>query len=508
MVHEPDIAVEDVPAAEGAALPTAGASLPLVEEARDPGPASESVPASAPPARRGLPLGAVARKIVLPGLAALLVSGFTWLALPPRYAAEARLMPEARNIASPATRAQILSSREFARQVIDTAGLADRLIPERPSLSDRLNAVLGAPAAASTGETAALRVLEGGLSVRDRTDGQTAIRFVAADPALAADVANAVADSYLRLREARGAFNMEAGGPIALPVRLAARATPAAAPLAPAPALAAAGAGFATLAAALGLSYWRRRRQRPAPLRPQPETPLLPQTAPEGAAHLPWIGGESPDDTEDTLLPRRRLSRDGEVADLARLIDMRGEAARLVAVTGPAPDEGIARCALALARALATPERRTVIVCLDVTAPALAELTADPRAPGLTDLLFGVASFSDVIHREAASRCHVIPPGRGACEASGLMAADRLTLILTALMQTYDHVVVAAPPLCHTEGAERVAALKPTLILVTEPGGPATDAVQAFDALAAQGFADIAMVTFTAAETAPLPQAA
>lgn len=88
-----------------------------------------------------------------------------------------------------------------------------------------------------------------------------------------------------------------------------------------------------------------------------------------------------------------------------------------------------------------------VIVCLDMASPLLDELTADPRAPGLTDLLFGVASFSDTIHREAASRCHVIPPGRGARDADGLIATDRLTLILSALEQTYDHVVVAAPPL-------------------------------------------------------------
>ena len=54
----------------------------------------------------------------------------------------------------------------------------------------------------------------------------------------------------------------------------------------------------------------------------------------------------------------------------------------------------------------------------------------------------------------------------------------------------------------------RIAGLGPTLILVTHPGARTTDAVQAFDALAARGFGDIAMVTF--AEPAPgrLPHAA
>ena len=85
---------------------------------------------------------------------------------------------------------------------------------------------------------------------------------------------------------------------------------------------------------------------------------------------------------------------------------------------------------------------------------------------------------------------------------------ETVPLILRALEQTYDHVVVAAPPLGKLEEAGRIAGLGPTLILVTHPGARTTDAVQAFDALAARGFGDIAMVTF--AEPAPgrLPHAA
>ncbi|MBS9476460.1 tyrosine-protein kinase family protein [Ancylobacter radicis] len=500
MVDEPDIAREMAPAegAESAAMPGAA---PIAT-------------AEAAPGRHRLRRSwhLYRRHLLVPSLLAVLAGSLVGLAVEPRYAAEARLLPEARGMAAAATRAQIISSREFARQVLDDSRLAERLAGRSLTLTDRLNALLGAPATASTGDLAALRAVEGGLSVSDRADGQTTIRFVAPHPALAAEVANAFADGYLRLRQARGAFNMESGGPIAMPARLAVRAQAPAEALAPAPALAAGGAALGVFGFAFGLQMFRRRR-RSNPPAPPATVPQLPELAREGAAqHLPWIGGESVDYAEEgDLLPRRHLSREGELADLSRMVELRGDAARLVVVTGPSTDEGIARCALALARSLAAPERRTVIVCLDVMAPALAELTADPRAPGLTDLLFGVASFSDAIHREAASRCHVIPPGRGACEASGLVGADRLTLILRALMQTYDHVVVAAPPLGTAEGAERIAALKPTLILVTQPGGPATDAVHAFDHLAAQGFGDIAMVTFTempAPTPAPLPQAA
>lgn len=240
----------------------------------------------------------------------------------------------------------------------------------------------------------------------------------------------------------------------------------------------------------------------PAP-QPDPADDDRPKGLP--SRHLPWIGSSPPGDAAPgEPAPRAPVPAEGTLADLSKLVALRGEAARLVLVTGPEADEGVARCALALARALAEPERRVVLVCLDVAAQALAELGEDPRAPGLTDLLFAVASFSEVIHRDAASRCHVIPPGRGVRDGETLVAADRMVLILSALTQTYDHVVVAAPPLAAADGAERLAALDPTVVLVTRPDAPATDAVEAFDALGARGFDEIAMVTFERPAPAPV----
>jgi uncharacterized protein involved in exopolysaccharide biosynthesis/Mrp family chromosome partitioning ATPase len=226
----------------------------------------------------------------------------------------------------------------------------------------------------------------------------------------------------------------------------------------------------------------------------------------DGPHHLPWIGSPGSDVPEGGAA-RAEAKRENTLADLSRLVELRGEGARLVIVTGPEPDEGVARCALALARSLAASELRVVLVCLDVSSEALNALGLDERAPGLTDLLFAVASFSETIHRDSASRSHLIPPGRGSRDADGLVAADRLILILSALAQTYDHVVVAAPPLGMAVGAGKIAALKPTVILVTRPDGSATDAVEAFDTLAARGFGEIAMVTFARDQVAIEPVA-
>ncbi|MCJ8141621.1 lipopolysaccharide biosynthesis protein [Ancylobacter sp. A5.8] len=422
----------------------------------------------------------------------------------PRYAAEALLRVEGRLNESSRSRVQVIASREFARQILADAGLTARLSP--PQETVRLAGLFGAPRSLPVSrETQALREIEANLTVVPLGEGRAAISYVATDPRLAADVANAFADGYLKLQQTTTAFSMNAQPAPAAP-RVLARAEPAGLPLLPHPWMLVAGAGVAGFLLAFALQALARRRATALTLEP---VDAVAAPAPQGhAQHLPWIGSEAEDDgAESEAEPRRRVSRDGELADLTRLVELRGPAAGLVVVTGLGPEASAADCALALGRSLAV-EKRVVIVCLDVAAPQLDGLTADPRAAGLTDLLFGVASFSDVIHRETASRCHVIPPGRGAREAGGLVAADRLALILGALERTYDHVVVAAPPLGEEEGAGRLAALQPTLILVTRPGGLATDAVQAFDRLASWGFGDIAMITFTQTPPAGFSQAA
>ena len=443
------------------------------------------------------------RRLLVPALAGLTIAAAFGEITVPRYESRARLWIDGRDAAAGRDGVKVLSSRDFARQVIETRHLATRLAaPGGGALAGAALhlagfSVLPDPAPVSR-ETLALRTVERGLDVRQVGGGQVAIDFTSPDPRLSADVANAFAATYVELRQTRDLHPQAAVGPSAAPARVIATAVPAGAARWPTPLLTSLVAGIATFLLVFGFQSWVRRRQGAAGH--EFGAVPMPETTPHPLQHLPWIGATTGEREGGAEMARslRLLSREREQADLSRLIELRGGAARLVTVTGGRPDESIGRCALALGRSLAeAAERRVVVVCLDVASPALDGLTADPRAPGLTDLLTGVCGFSDAIHRESASRCHVIPPGRGAREADGLVTAERLPLILTALKQTYDHVIVAAPPLGGMPGAGRLAALSPTTILVTQPGGPATDAVQAFDALASLGFGEIAMITFT-----------
>lgn len=480
----------------------------MMEPSEIPAPSAAPLPDEGTPQTGTIPPDSAARRLrrylLAPVLAGLLVGGIVNLVSTPRYQSQARIWTDSRSFAAGRDGVQVLTSRDFARHVIEQNRLTTRLAAPLGGVTAALSGaalrVAGFSASPPPGQESrqslALRTVERGLSVRETGAGQIAIDFISPDPRLSADVANAFATNYLELRESRGPFSMDPNASPPAPARMLASAAPAMTPRWPTPLISSLTAGIGTFLLVMGFQAFARRRTRIAGQEfgavPMPEVPA------HAMQHLPWIGAESDDPHQEGTLARRIPARERELADLSRLVEVRGAAARLVLVTGPVSDEGIARCAVALGRSLAaTADRRIVLVCLEMSSPTLDGLAGDPRAPGLTDLLFGVASFSDAIHRESASRCHVIPPGRGAREAAGLVAADRLPLILTALTQTYDHVIVAAPPLDGVEGASRIAALAPTTILVTRPGGLATDAVQAFDGLAAQGFGDIAMVTFT-----------
>ena len=70
-----------------------------------------------------------------------------------------------------------------------------------------------------------------------------------------------------------------------------------------------------------------------------------------------------------------------------------------------------------------------------------AELGVSPTL-GITDVLSGRASFEDVIARLAGSQAHVIAAGSSAAGTAAARDKDRVNMLLDALDDAYDHVVI------------------------------------------------------------------
>ncbi|MCC6947568.1 MAG: lipopolysaccharide biosynthesis protein [Bradyrhizobiaceae bacterium] len=218
---------------------------------------------------------------------------------------------------------------------------------------------------------------------------------------------------------------------------------------------------------------------------------VLPQQAPS------WIG---PSEAPAAGMPSSRETHERKVAALVEHIRRIGRG--IVVVTGTEEADAASRVALELARELGRAGARVLYLDFDPVSARSHALADDPRAPGLADLLFGVATFSEVIHRDPLSPIHVIPMGHGVRDAAALLAAERLAVIFGAVSQTYDHVILATPPLASLKRGERLARFSRAVVLVASEDQPGT-AASASDTLAAKGFANIVVATASHMPTPP-----
>ncbi|RXH25374.1 MULTISPECIES: Wzz/FepE/Etk N-terminal domain-containing protein [Bradyrhizobium] len=131
-----------------------------------------------------------------------------------------------------------------------------------------------------------------------------------------------------------------------------------------------------------------------------------------------------------------------EIEQLADRLRAAGAAAKKVTVLGTASGEAITLSTLTLARHLAR-EARVVVVDLAASSPTIAAVCVDASAPGLAELMQGEASFAQVITRDKLSRLHLVMAGRPGFDRS-LLQSPRVTLAIDALLRAYDHVLIDA----------------------------------------------------------------
>ena len=167
--------------------------------------------------------------------------------------------------------------------------------------------------------------------------------------------------------------------------------------------------------------------------------------------------------------------------DLAvRLVETGAARAVFVSPEG----EAAAASAIMTARALADSGLR--IILLDLTADSAASRPMLERnaRPGITDLLTGSASFSEIIHGDHFSDCHVIPTGTGDPDRVA-RSIERLPIILDALGQVYDMIVMECGP-ADAEGVARVCNATAEVVLsVIDPQAP--EVIAAVDDLVSAG---------------------
>ena len=144
-----------------------------------------------------------------------------------------------------------------------------------------------------------------------------------------------------------------------------------------------------------------------------------------------------------------------------------------------------------VAREVADAGLRVLLIDLTASGAASRPMLDGVSYPGITNLLASEAQFTDAIHTDHYSDCHVMPVGT-ANPARAMRAADRLPIIMESLTTAYDVVVVECGPADAESIRRLVADGTEIMVSVIEPDD---EVAAAAEALKAGGYRRIMLVT-------------
>jgi exopolysaccharide transport family protein len=165
---------------------------------------------------------------------------------------------------------------------------------------------------------------------------------------------------------------------------------------------------------------------------------------------------------------------------------------RVAFAISPSGDDGSAGT-VALAREVAGRGRRAVLVDMTGSAFPTQLMTAFADLPGITDLLTGEAAFADCIHPDRSSSADIIPQGT-ADVRQAMRGADRLSMIVDALTDAYELVLVECGP-AQAEGLARLTRNGTHEIILSAPEPDARELADIMRAFQEVGYDDLVLMS-------------
>ena len=144
---------------------------------------------------------------------------------------------------------------------------------------------------------------------------------------------------------------------------------------------------------------------------------------------------------------------------------------KVVAVTSAIAGEGKTVSTVNLAANLASTGRKKVLLIdLDLRKSDLAKGLRFPSIPGLVELLSGTASVNEVLRNLIEQGLHVIPSGRGVSTPWKLITGEKFRILLNALRNQYDLILLDTPPMAPVSDTLALRDLVDGVVLVHRLG--------------------------------------
>ncbi|CDZ62885.1 Capsular polysaccharide synthesis enzyme CpsD exopolysaccharide synthesis [Neorhizobium galegae bv. orientalis] len=156
-----------------------------------------------------------------------------------------------------------------------------------------------------------------------------------------------------------------------------------------------------------------------------------------------------------------------------------------------------------LAREIAESGRTVVLVDMTGSAAPTQMMVENPKLPGITDLLCGETAFGDAIHPDRLSDAHIIPHG-ASDPARAMRGVDRLSMIIDALADAYDLVLIECGP-AEIAGISRLTRNAMAEIVLSVPGFKDEEVAELVTDFEAAGYGNLLVMAQTADRHSPRP---
>lgn len=121
--------------------------------------------------------------------------------------------------------------------------------------------------------------------------------------------------------------------------------------------------------------------------------------------------------------------------------------AKTVVVTSSLPGEGKSTTATNLAISLSQAGQNVCLVDADLRRPMINEYLGVDRSAGLTTALVGAADVEELLQPWGGESLYVLASGQIPPNPSELLGSDQMKLLIHRLEETFDTVIIDAPPL-------------------------------------------------------------
>ncbi len=151
---------------------------------------------------------------------------------------------------------------------------------------------------------------------------------------------------------------------------------------------------------------------------------------------------------------------------------------RCLVISSAVPSEGKTMTSTNLGVALAQTGRNTLIIDADLRRPRVASTLGLDPAVGLTTALVGKAEIQDAIQVHEPSGLHVLASGAKPPNPTEILQSKITQDLIHRLRDSYDMVIIDAPPLLPVADASVLAKLADGVILVVRHGRTTKDQVR------------------------------